>query len=118
MPVQWLVEHTQPFAEAYVALSERRGKTILHENICVARVSDLTLKVVIEKALGSNLVSLKNDFIAFPYGSLDDRALAVARYLRIRLQCFLESLAASLTGCVSKAPVRVCDRMHSPSVQP
>jgi len=71
-PVQWLVEHTQPFAEAYVALSERRGKTILHENVYVARVSDLSLKVAIEKALGSNLVSLENDFIAFPYGSLDE----------------------------------------------
>ena len=71
-PVQWLVEHTQPFAEAYVSLSERRGKTILHENVCIARVSDLTLKVAIEKALGSKLVSLKNDFIAFPEGSLDE----------------------------------------------
>jgi hypothetical protein len=71
-PVQWLVEHTQPFAEVYVALSERRGRTILHENLCVARVSDLPLKVAIEKALGNHFVSLKNDFIAFPHGSLDE----------------------------------------------
>lgn len=69
--VQWLVEHTEPFAEAYVKLSERRGKTILHENVYIARVSDLSLKVAIEKALGSNLVSLKNDFVAFPRGLLD-----------------------------------------------
>ncbi len=71
-PVAWLVEHTQPFAEAYVALGERRGKTILHENVCVARISDLSLKVAVEKALGSNLVSLQNDFIAFPKGSLGE----------------------------------------------
>ncbi|HJN09791.1 MAG TPA: hypothetical protein QF564_13950 [Pirellulaceae bacterium] len=70
--VQWLVEHTQPFAEAYVALSERRGKTILHEGVTIARVSDLSLKVAIEKALGRNVVSLKNDFIAFPLGFLPD----------------------------------------------
>ena len=70
--VQWLVEQTQAFAEAYVNLSERRGKTILHESLYVARVSDLSLKVSIEKALGDNLVSLKNDFVAFPRGLLDD----------------------------------------------
>lgn len=71
-PVAWLVEHTQPFAEAYVKLGELRGKTILHENLYVARVSDLSLKVALEKALGNNLVSLKNEFVAFPCGLLDD----------------------------------------------
>ena len=35
-PVQWLVEQTQPFAEAFVKLSDRRGKTILHENLYIA----------------------------------------------------------------------------------
>ena len=70
--VQWLVEHTQPFAEAYIAHGERRGKTVLHENVLIARVSDLSLKVAIEKALGINVVSLKNDFVAFPRGLLDD----------------------------------------------
>jgi len=70
--VQWLVEQTQPFAETFVTLTERRGKTILHENLLIARVSDLSLKVAIEKALGNNLVSLKNDFVAFPYDSLKD----------------------------------------------
>ena len=70
--VHWLVEQTQAFAEAYVRLSERRGKTILHECVYIAKVSDLSLKVSIEKALGNNLVSLKNDFVAFPHGLLDD----------------------------------------------
>jgi hypothetical protein len=32
----------------------------------------LSLKVAIEKVLGANLVSLKNDFVAFPCGLLDD----------------------------------------------
>lgn len=69
-PVRWLVEHTRPFAETYVALGERRGQTILHEDIAIARVSDLSLKVAIEKALGQHVASLKNDFIAFPRGRL------------------------------------------------
>jgi len=68
--VQWLVQHTPAFAETYVVLCERRGKTILHEGVTIARVSDLSLKVAIEKALGSNVVSLKNEFIAFPHGFL------------------------------------------------
>jgi hypothetical protein len=70
--VQWLLEHTPPFAEARVTFDERRGKTILHEGVTIARVSDLSLKVSIEKTLGSNVVSLKNDFIAFPRGLLAD----------------------------------------------
>jgi hypothetical protein len=70
--VQWLVRQTRSFAEAHVSLMDRRGKTILHENLYVARVSDLSLKVAIEKALGDNLVSLKNDFVAFPCGLLND----------------------------------------------
>lgn len=69
-PVQWLVKHTKPFAEACVALAERRGQTILHENVVIARVSDLSLKVAIERTLEQNVVSLKNDFIAFPYSRL------------------------------------------------
>ncbi|MCP4787165.1 MAG: hypothetical protein GY903_30615 [Fuerstiella sp.] len=70
--IQWLIENTQPFAEAYVSLSERRGKTILHENVYVARITDLSLKVAVKKALGENVVALKNDFVAFPCGRLDD----------------------------------------------
>ena len=70
--VQWLVAHSPPFAQAFANLRARRGKTILHDNVAIARVSDLSLKVAIEKALGTNLVALENDFIAFPPGSLDD----------------------------------------------
>jgi hypothetical protein len=70
--VAWLIEQSQPFADAFVKLSERRGKTVLHEDVTIARVSDLSLKVAIERALGSNLVSLKNDFVAFPLGLLDE----------------------------------------------
>lgn len=77
--VQRLVEHTQPFAETYVLLDQRRGKTILHENLSIARVSDLSLKVAIEKALGRNVVSLKNDFLAFPQDSLDEVLRVVKR---------------------------------------
>lgn len=71
-PVQWLVQETRSFAETFVSLTDRRGKTVLHENLYIARVTDLSLKVAIEKALGNNLVSLKNDFVAFPYDSLKD----------------------------------------------
>ena len=71
-PVAWLIAQAPTFADAMVTLHEKRGKTVLHENITVARVSDLSLKVAIEKTLGSDLVSLKNDFVAFPSGLLDE----------------------------------------------
>jgi hypothetical protein len=70
--VHWLIQQARLFAEAHVNLMDRRGKTILHENLYVARVSDLSLKVAIEKALGANLVALKNNFVAFPCGLLND----------------------------------------------
>jgi len=70
--IQWLLEQTPVFADVYVKLGERRGKTILHEGVCIAKISDLSLKVSIKKTLGNNFVSLKNDFVAFPRGSLDD----------------------------------------------
>ena len=69
--VQWLVEKTKPFADAFVKMEARRGKTILHDNLLVARITDLSLTVAIQKALGKNLVSLKQDFVAFPYESID-----------------------------------------------
>ena len=62
----WLQKNSPAFRQAIETLRRRRGKTILHENLSVARVGDLTLKVALEKALGSRIVSLSEDSIAFP----------------------------------------------------
>jgi hypothetical protein len=62
----WLQKNARAFHQVFETVQQRRGKTILHENLSVARVGDLSLKVALEKALGSRIVSLGEEFIAFP----------------------------------------------------
>jgi hypothetical protein len=64
--VDWLQKNSPVFRQAFETLRQRRGKTILHENLSVARVRDLALKIALEKALGGRIVSLGDDSIAFP----------------------------------------------------
>jgi hypothetical protein len=63
---QWLGEHLPAFREALAAVDARWGKTILHENLLVARVNDLSLRVQLERELGAELVVLDDHFVAFP----------------------------------------------------
>jgi hypothetical protein len=62
----WLQKNAPAFHQAFETGRQRRGKTILHENLSVARVSDLSLKVALEKALGKRIVPLGGEFLAFP----------------------------------------------------
>lgn len=62
----WLEEHAAPFRRAFETARLRRGKTVLHENLSVARVRDLSLKVALEKALGARIVPLGEEYLAFP----------------------------------------------------
>jgi hypothetical protein len=64
--VDWLQKNAPAFHQAFETLRQRRGKTILHENLSVARVTDLSLKVALEKALGKRIVPLGEEFLAFP----------------------------------------------------
>ena len=50
--VCWLGEHHPAFRGTMETVKERRGKVIVHENLLVARVSDLGLKVMLEKRFG------------------------------------------------------------------
>ena len=63
----WLRKRHPAYARAAADVEERRGKTIVHENVLVARVRDLGLKVQIEKADAGEgrVVSLSKEFIAF-----------------------------------------------------
>lgn len=62
----WLQKNSPAFRQAFETLRHRRGKTILHENLSVARVGDLALKVALEKALGDRIIALGEDSVAFP----------------------------------------------------
>jgi hypothetical protein len=63
----WLQRNSAEFRQAFETCGQRDGKTILHENLLVARVGDLALKVAIEKSLGARVVPLSDEYIAFAY---------------------------------------------------
>lgn len=63
---RWLAKHVPAFGKALAAVDEKWGRTILHENLLIARVRDLTLRVQLERELGTNLILLSDHFIAFP----------------------------------------------------
>jgi hypothetical protein len=75
----WLQKNAPAFHQAFETVRQRRGKTILHENLSVARVGDLSLKVALEKALGSRIVPLGEEFIAFPSGAIAEIKRLVAQ---------------------------------------
>jgi hypothetical protein len=64
----WLRENSSGFRTAIEMAEKRWGKQIIHEDLIIARVKDLSLKVQIEKSYAGSqsLVSLPDDHIAFP----------------------------------------------------
>ncbi len=70
--LEWLKENSSGFRTAIEMAQKRRGKQIIHENLMMARVRDMSLRVQIEKSFADPkiLVSLPNDYIAFPRDQL------------------------------------------------
>jgi hypothetical protein len=66
----WLQKNAPAFRQAFETVQQRRGKTLIHENLLVARIADLSLKVALEKALGRRAVPLGEEFVAFPTAAL------------------------------------------------
>ena len=62
----WLAKNIPAFEKALDAVNEKWGKNILHENLLIARVRDLNLRVQLERELGQNAIILNKEFIAFP----------------------------------------------------
>jgi hypothetical protein len=71
---QWVRRHATAFGEAMDSIEARRGKQIVHDNLLIARVKDLSLRVQIQKAISQpgQLVTLPNGYIAFPVDALGD----------------------------------------------
>jgi len=78
---QWVQAHTGSFREMMARIEVQRGKQIIHDNLLLAKVKDLSLKVQIQKAFPdpAQLVVLPNDYLAFPRGSLADIQQLVTR---------------------------------------
>lgn len=72
--VGWLKLHHAGFRSVMERVEQRKGKLIVHENLLVARISDLGLKVMLEKnfAEPGKLVPLSSEFVAFPKGLLPE----------------------------------------------
>ncbi len=64
----WLHKHHSGIKDTAALIKKRRNKTIIHENVMTAKISDLTLKIMIEKkfAATGKLISLNDEFIVFP----------------------------------------------------
>lgn len=63
----WLIKHIPAFAQTYKTIKARQGKQILHTNLHIAQVKDLTLRVRLERALKPHeLIVLADEYIAFP----------------------------------------------------
>ena len=65
----WLAEQVPAFGEALETVNTRWGKTILHDNLLVARVRDLSLRIQLERELKDKVIVLNEHFIAFPVES-------------------------------------------------
>jgi len=62
----WLYTHSPAFQQSFDAVNIQWGKTIMHSGLLIARVSDLSLRVQLERDLGEHLVVLDDKFVAFP----------------------------------------------------
>jgi hypothetical protein len=63
----WLKQNAPAFARAFVELELKWGRNIVHKDLAVAEVKDLSLRVALEKAFsGKGCVPLPGGFLAFP----------------------------------------------------
>lgn len=66
---RWLAENVPAFGKALETVEAKWGQTLLHENLLVARVRDLSLRVQLERELKENLIVLSDHYVAFPQES-------------------------------------------------
>jgi hypothetical protein len=66
--VEWLQEQSPLFKEAVKSIAQRWGKQILHQDLLIAKIKDLSLKVLIRNSITDpeQLLFLSDDFVAFP----------------------------------------------------
>lgn len=55
-------------------IRKREGKTIVHDNLMIAAVKDLSLRVLLEKKFSNSkqVVTLSDEFISFPLNLLPE----------------------------------------------
>ena len=66
--IRWLGKHSSGFRLSLEKVEQRHGKYIVHSNLMIAKIKDLSLKVSIQKLLSKpgKIAVLPGDYIAFP----------------------------------------------------
>lgn len=70
--IAWLKTNAPSFKEAFDYFEKQYGKELVHQNLLVAKVEDLSLRVLVEKELQKKhqVILLAENFIAFPREAL------------------------------------------------
>jgi len=70
--ITWLKENAPTYKAAFQTFQKKYGKEIIHEQLLVAKITDLSLRVQVEKGLQKTgqVVVLSDEFIAFPIDAL------------------------------------------------
>ena len=70
----WLQKHHKLFGQIVATIKKKEGKTIVHDNLLIAAVKDLSLRVLLEKKFSDakQFVTLSDEFISFPLNLLPE----------------------------------------------
>jgi len=72
--LNWLQKNHKLFGQIVATIKKREGKTIVHDNLMIAAVNDLSLRVLLEKkfSVSKQVVTLSDKFISFPLNLLPE----------------------------------------------
>jgi hypothetical protein len=65
----WLSTQIPAFGKAFDLIAENWGKTIVHTDLLIAQIKNLSLRVQLERQLADDLVLLSDKYVAFPVES-------------------------------------------------
>ena len=70
----WLQKHHKLFGQIVATIKKKEGKTIVHDNLIIAAIKDLSLRVLLEKKFSASkqVVTLSDEFISFPLNLLPE----------------------------------------------
>jgi hypothetical protein len=98
---RYLEKNNADFHAVYKRVKADWGKLIVHDNLLVARIRDLSLRVKLQKAFEATdetasraLVLLNDEYVAFPRGMLNEVERVVKKAGHVINSCY----AASRTG--------------------
>jgi hypothetical protein len=70
----WLQKHHKHFGQIVATIKKKEGKTVVHDNLLIAAIKDLSLRVLLEKKFSDSkqVVSLSDEYISFPLNLLPE----------------------------------------------